>query len=171
MVQALPIRTKLIMAMLALLGSVALMGVTADDAHAGVTEIRTVHNKTDKTVYLWNHENGWVMTIRPYGTASWNQWVPWCTWAGEFDKGKYMEVGYLENGMRVHKYSIWQENRREFDGVWRDRIRYTKYRAYNRDAQAMPGYSAVDGRRDLYLNNLDLAATSTSTGVRLTPGQ
>jgi hypothetical protein len=182
MVQALSIRTKLIMAMLALMRSVALMGVTADDAHAGVTELRTVYNKTGKTVYLWNHENGWITTILPEGSAtpfssvgkaSFNQWVPWCTWGGEFDKGKYIEVGYFENGMRVHKYSIWQENRRESDGFWRDRIRYTKYRSYVSDAQAMPGYSAVDGRRDLYLWNLDLAATSNyyTTGVRLTPGQ
>jgi hypothetical protein len=46
MVQALSIRTKLIVAMLALVASVALMGMTADDAHAGVTEIRNIYNYT-----------------------------------------------------------------------------------------------------------------------------
>jgi hypothetical protein len=48
MVQALSIRTRLIMAMLALMGSVALMGVTADDAHAGVTPLDQNANPTTK---------------------------------------------------------------------------------------------------------------------------
>jgi hypothetical protein len=38
MVQALSIRTKLIMAMLALVASTALMGMTADDADATIAE-------------------------------------------------------------------------------------------------------------------------------------
>ena len=166
MVQALSIKTKLIMAMLALVGSVALMGATADDAHAGVTELRTVYNYTGKTVYIWNHESGSLKLIYPGSNVFLNQWVPWCAGSTDFYRGKYIEVGYIESGVKVHKYSIWQQNRNG-----QDRIRYTKLRGYDPYAQPMPGASGVDGRRDLVLSNLDAAATSYSTGVRLYYGQ
>jgi hypothetical protein len=166
MVQALSIRTKLIMAMLALMGSVALMGVTADDAHAGVTEIRSVYNNTDKTVYLWNRESGLRITISPNYKGFFNQWVPWCSDSWEFDHNHHIEVGYWENGKPVHKYTIWQQYK------WgQDRIRYTALRAYDPNATAMPGMSRVNGRRDLVLFDLDAEATEYSTGVRLDSGQ
>jgi hypothetical protein len=163
MVQALSIRTKLIMAMLAVVASVALMGMTADDAHAGVTEIRNIYNNTSKTVYVWNHESGYRATIPSNGGVLASQWVPWCINSTDYNKGHYIEIGYLENGMYVHKYSIWQQNR-----DWQDKIRYTSNRAYTSFAEAMPGASNVDGRRDLLLYNLDAPARSTSSGVRLT---
>jgi hypothetical protein len=166
MVQALSIRTKLIMAILALVASIALMGATADDAHAGVTELRTVYNYTGKTVYVWNHESGSIKLINPSGNVFFNQWVPWSAGSTDFYRGKYIEVGYIQNGVKVHKYSIWQQNRNS-----QDRIRYTQLRGYDANAQPMPGVSTVNGRRDLVLWNLDAAATSTSTGVRLYNGQ
>jgi hypothetical protein len=166
MVQLLSMRTKLIMAMLALVGSVALMGVTADEAHAGVTEMRSIYNYTGKTVYAWNHESGKLVIINPGGNSFFNQWIPWCTGSTDFYRGKYIEIGYIENGVKVHKYSIWQQNK-----GGQDRIRYTKLRGYDPSAQAMPGASTVDGRRDLVLWNLDAVATSTSTGVKLYYGQ
>ena len=162
MVQVLSIKSKLIMAMLALVASVVLMGMTADDAHAGVTEIRSIYNYTGKTVYVWNHETGHYVTIGNTGNSLLNQWVPWTASYTDYNRGKYIEVGYIENGALVHKYSIWQQNRN-----WQDRIRYTKLRSYDPYAQAMPGASSVDGRRDLVLWNLDAAATSSSSGVRL----
>jgi hypothetical protein len=52
MVETLSMRTKLLMAVLSLIASVALMGVTADAANAsGVTEIRDVQNFTPYFVY------------------------------------------------------------------------------------------------------------------------
>jgi hypothetical protein len=65
MVQALSIRTKLIIAMLALMASVALMGVTARDAHAAVTEMRTIYNNTSQTYYVKNHENNQQESLAP----------------------------------------------------------------------------------------------------------
>jgi hypothetical protein len=163
MVQALSIRTKLIMAILALVASVALMGATADDAHAAVTEIRTIHNYTGKTVYAWNHESGRLVIIKPDQTAFFNQWVPWCTSMTDFYNGHYMEVGYIDDyGVKVHRYSIWQR------GDW---IRYTNVRGYQTYAPAMPGMSGVGGRRDLILRNLDDPPSSTSYGARLSFAQ
>jgi hypothetical protein len=163
MVQALSIRTKLIVAMLALVASVALMGMTADDAHAGVTEIRNIYNYTGKWVYVWNHESGYRVSIAPNGDVLANQWVPWCSSGSEYNRGKYIEVGYWEGSGTVKKYSIWQQNRNG-----QDRIRYTKKITYDPYAVAMPGASTVDGRRDLVLYNLDGAATSTNPGIKLT---
>jgi hypothetical protein len=162
MVQALSIRTKLIMAMLAMVASVALMGMTADDAHAGVTEIRNIYNYTGKTVYVWNHESGRRITIADRRNEVFNQWVPWCVDSTEYDKNKYIEVGYIENGNLVHKYSIWQQ-----DKGGQDRIRYFDQRSYSTYAQPMPGASQVGGRRNLYLWNLDVPALTDSSGVRL----
>jgi hypothetical protein len=131
--------------MLALVASVALMGMTADDAHAGVTEIRNIYNYTGKWVYVWNHESGYRVSIAPNGNVLANQWVPWC-WSGDmYNRGKYIEVGYWEGGTTVHKYSIWQQT-------------------YDPYAAPMPGASTVDGRRDLLLYNLDAAATSYFAG-------
>jgi len=164
MVQVLSIKSKLILAILALVASVALMGMTADDAHAGVTEIRNVYNNTGKTVYLWNHENGYRVTIAPGQQVLINNWVPWCTGYTDFNRGHFIEVGYVNGGSHVYKYSIWQQNR---NGL--DRIRYTAITPmnYSPTAQAMPGASSVDGRRDLVLFDLDQPATTTSSGVRL----
>src|SRR5215204_7112495 len=99
MVQALSIRTKLIMAMLALVASVILMGVTANAANAaGVTEIRWVENHTPYYVYVWNHESGARTLISPNSAVSYNQWVPWATNADEFNRGKYIEIGWQGKG-------------------------------------------------------------------------
>ena len=67
MVQTLPMRMKLLMAMLALVASVALIGVTADTANAQVTEITSVYNYTNKEIYIWNHESGKRIEIAPAG--------------------------------------------------------------------------------------------------------
>jgi hypothetical protein len=156
MVQALSIRTKLIMVMLALVASVALMGVTADDAHAAVTEMRTIYNTTDQTYYVKNLESGKIVYIYPGRSASFNQWIPWCTSSSDYSWKHYIEIGVISNGARVYKYSIWQQNRRESDGVWRDRIRYTTLRGYDPNAQPIDGASTVGGWRDLYIGG-DLA--------------
>ena len=74
------------MAMLALVASVALIGVTADTANAQVTEITSVYNYTNKEIYIWNHESGKRIEIAPAGVyqnkpkptrGSFNEWVPW----------------------------------------------------------------------------------------------
>jgi len=58
MVETLSMRTKLLMAVLSLIASVALMGVTADAANAsGVTEIRDVQNLPLTLSTAWDHEN------------------------------------------------------------------------------------------------------------------
>ena len=150
MVQALAIRTKLIIAMLALVGSVALMGVTAEDAHAAVTEMRTIYNETDQTYYVWNHESGKVVYIPSGGSAVFNQWIPWCTSSTDYNRNHFIEVGVIaNNGARVYQYSIWQQNRN-----WQDRIRYTSLGAYDPYARPMEGASTVGGWRNLYISDL-----------------
>jgi hypothetical protein len=150
MVQALSIRTKLIMVMLALVGSVALMGVTAEDAHAAVTEMRTIHNETGQTYYVWNHESGKVVYIPSHGRAVFNQWIPWCTSSTDYNWNHFIEVGVIaSNGARVYKYSIWQQNRNG-----QDRIRYTTLGRYDPYAPPVDGASTVGGWRDLYIGAL-----------------
>ena len=164
MVQALSIRTKLIMAMLALVASVALMGMTADDANAaGVTEIRWVENHTPYGVYFWNHETGVRKSIAPYTAVSVNSRVPWATNKYEFGEGKYIELGFTFP-TDLRRIAIWQEahNRPPWPG---DKIRY--YRSlgtntglfYNSSAPPMPGASNTGGRR-----NLIIRYTQKSTG-------
>src|SRR3712207_712415 len=128
MVQTLSIRTKLIMAMLALVASVALMGMTADDANAaGVAEIRWVENHTPYYVDVRNHESGATKLIAPNSAVSYNQWVPWATNADEFNRGKYIELGFSWHnssspcgiyGAGCPHLAIWQEghNRQPYPG-------------------------------------------------------
>jgi len=165
MVQTLSIRTKLIMAMLALVASVALMGVTADAANAaGVTEIRWVENQTPFYVYVWNHESGASTVISPNSAVSYNQWVPWATNADEFNRGKYIELGWLYSGTsggfpfpclqgaRCPELAIWQEG---------DKIRYTRSSWYEgpgvgfqyRPSAPMAGASNTGGRRILKIRH------------------
>ena len=152
MVQALSIQTKLIMVMLALVGSVALMGVTAEDADAAVTEMRTIHNETGRTYYVLNRESGKKVSIDPGRSASFNQWIPWCTSSTDYRWNHFIEVGYkADNGAWVYQYSIWQQNRNG-----QDRIRYTTLRGYDPSAQPIDGASTVGGWRDLYIGG-DLA--------------
>jgi hypothetical protein len=168
MVQALSIRTKLIMAMLALVASVVLMGMTADDANAaGVTEIRWVENHTPCYVYVENHESGAYKLIAPYSAVSYNQWVPWARNASEFDRGKYIELGFYGQVQSLSKLcefpavyrpglAIWQEghNRQPYPG---DKIRYTRPTPrttefyYNPSAPPMAGASDTGGRRNLII--------------------
>jgi hypothetical protein len=166
MVQALSIRTKLIMGMLALVASVALMGMTADDANAaGVTEIRWVENHTPYTVYVRNHESGATKLISPYSAVSYNQWVPWATNADEFNRGKYIEIGWKGTGQYPcyfpYEYvvcpqlAIWQEghNRQLNPG---DFIRYACEMKYNPSAPPMAGASHTGGRRNLIIRHTDV---------------
>jgi hypothetical protein len=164
MVQALSIRTKLILAMLALVASVVLMGVTANAANAaGVTEIRLVKNNTPYYVYIQNHESRAYKLIPPYGVVSYNQWVPWATNTDEFNRGKYIEVGFSTEDacpdfVPLPNFcpglAIWQEgyNRQPYPG---DKIRYTRgipYSfSYNRYAPPMAGDSNTGGRRNLII--------------------
>jgi hypothetical protein len=123
MVQTLSIRTKLIMAMLALVASVALMGVTAADANAaGVTEIRWVENHTRFPVYVENHEPipDTQMLVAPYTARSVNQRIPWVFNASDFDSGHYIELGYLFP-FELPRHAIWQENR-----AGSDKVRYSR---------------------------------------------
>jgi hypothetical protein len=169
MVQTLSIRTKLIMAMLALVASVALMGVTANDANAAVTVITKVCNETNKEIYIWNHESGKRIQIAPAGDRpprrtcqDFNEWVPWAWTADRFDEGHYIEVGNVETfyecGGIVYcaRFSFWQEHRKS-DG---DKVRYTgqnppdgprNYRSY---ADPIPGSNITGSRRSLYIKNL-----------------
>ena len=170
MVQALSIRTKLILAMLALVASVALMGMTADDANAaGVTEIRWVENHTPCSVRIWNHESGATKLIAPYSAVSYNQWVPWATNADEFNRGKYIELGFYQEGrssqpclpsigvpIYAPRLAMWQEghNRQPYPG---DKIRYTRPTGskfyYNPSAPPMTGASDTGGRRNLSITS------------------
>jgi hypothetical protein len=150
MVQALSIRTKLIIAIFALVASVGLMGVTADDAHAAVTEMRTIHNDTGKTFYVWNHESGKVVYIPSHGSAAFNQWIPWCTSSTDYNRNHFIEVGFIaDNGARVYQFSIWQQNRN-----WQDRIRYTSLGAYDPYARSLDSASGTGGRRDLHIGDI-----------------
>jgi hypothetical protein len=164
MVQTLSIRTKLIMAMLALVASVALMGVAADDANAdGVTEIRDVQNFTPYFVYAWNHENGTYRLIFPNSAYQYNQWVPWATNANEFNGGKYIELGFVRSRFGATpdpcfisfaacpQYAIWQEstNRQPNPG---DFIRYTRSLQYTPSAPPMVGDSKAGLRRNLIIS-------------------
>jgi hypothetical protein len=148
MVQALSIRTKLIVAMLALVASVALMGATADDAHAAVTEMRTIYNTTSQKYYVKNLESGKIVYIYPNSSATFNQWIPWCTSSSDYSWKHYIEVGVIApyTGARVYKYSIWQQNRYGLD-----RIRYTSLGRYDPSAPPIDGASTVGGWRDLYI--------------------
>jgi hypothetical protein len=170
MVQTLSIRTKLIMAMLALVASVALMGVTADTANAQVTEIISVCNYTNQDIYIWNHESGKRIVIAPAPAKGppplqtckgFNEWVPWAWNADRFDEGHFIEVGYVETFIfcgairYCPRFSFWQERRK--DG---DHIRWTgqlppegplKYRAY---ADPMPGDSDTGDPDFLYIKNI-----------------
>jgi hypothetical protein len=166
MVQTLSIRTKLIMAMLALVASVALMGVTADTANAQVTTITGVYNYTNQEIYIWNHESGKRIEIAPAGKVPtrvfFNEWVPWAWKADHFDEGHFIEVGNVETFYECGgigycpRFSFWQEKRKS-DG---DHIRYTgqnppdgplKYRAY---ADPMPGDSDTGDTNHLCIRNL-----------------
>jgi hypothetical protein len=169
MVQALSIRTKLIMAMLALVASVALMGMTADDANAaGVTEIRWVENHTPHPVYVWNHESGAYKVISPNSAASYNQWVPWA-FGREFFYRSHIELGYLwpNTSKVVPRIAIWQENRNT-DPYPGDKVRYTNAQGtinswhlnYNSQALPISGNSSTGGRRNLII---------TYTGWQVTP--
>jgi hypothetical protein len=182
MVQALSIRTKLIMAMLALVASVALMGMTADDANAaGVTEIRWVENHTPCYVYVWNHETTTdrfrATMIPPYSAVSYNQWVPWARDAVEFNRGKYIELGFYGREQSLSKLctlpyhpsprlAIWQEghNRPLYPG---DKIRYTRATGttfyYNPSAPPMAGASDTGGRRDLIIRYTIEPTTGSAT--------
>lgn len=166
MVQALSIRTKLIMAMLALVASVVLMGMTAEDANAaGVTEIRWVENHTPYPVYVRNHESGALKLISPYSAVSYNQWVPWATNEDEFNRGKYIQIGWQGDGQYdgvgnpcilglCPTFAIWQEghNRQPYPG---DKIRYTRAKglkvSYTLYAPPMAGASDTGGRRNLII--------------------
>src|SRR5215204_880314 len=134
MVQTLSIRTKLIRAMLALVASVALMGMTADDAKAaGVTEIRWVENHTPYPAYLWNHETKAVYQIFPHTAVSVNQRIPWARNPDEFKEGHYIEIGWL--GIfrpgdpctlgKCAQLAIWQESHNTPPNPG-DLVRYTR---------------------------------------------
>ena len=165
MVQTLSIRTKLIVAMLALVATVALMGVTAHDAHAQVTEIRKVFNNTRYDVYLWNREatSGKRLYVHAGQTESFNEWVPWATDSTDFNRGHYIEIGftaglYTCGGLgECPQRAIWQEarNNQPYPG---DFIRYDSAGYfghalhYTDQAPPMAGDSATGGRRDLIIN-------------------
>ena|SRR5215203_1079744 len=161
MVQTLSIRTKLIMAMLALVATVALMGVTADAANAaGVTEIRWVENHTPFPVYVENHKENpnWNMVVPPYTARSVNQRIPWVFNKGDFDSGHYIELGYLYP-TPLPRLAIWQENRD--NEPWPgDKVRYTEavpkvsagwYFNYDPKAQPISGNWNTGGRRNLII--------------------
>jgi hypothetical protein len=175
MVQVLSIRTKLIIAMLAFVASVALMGVTADAANAAVTDIQTVHNFSPYFVYVWNHEhNGPNALIFPRSSRSYNQWVPWATNKDEFNAGHYIEFGFDPvsigdgqppcgiSGVTCPQYAIWQEYtpKQPYPG---DLIRYVRPGCdtscappdymfqYTTSAPPMPGIAQVGGERDLFI--------------------
>jgi len=161
MVQTLSIRTKLIMAMLALVASVALMGMTADDANAaGVTEIRWVENHTPYYVYVENHEPvpNTKMLVAPYTARSVNQRIPWVFKDTDFNSGHYIELGYLFP-FEVDRLAIWQENR-DTGSHPGDKVRYSRadqnpngswYLSYRPDAPPIPGNSNTGGRRILII--------------------
>jgi len=163
MVQTLSIRTKLIMAMLALVATVTLMGVTADAANAaGVTEIRWVENHTPFPVYVENHEPNpnTKMVVAPNTARSVNQRIPWVFRETDFGRGHYIELGYLYpySYVNLPRLAIWQENRdsQPYPG---DKVRYTKaertfsswYLNYDPKAWPIPGNSNTGGRRILII--------------------
>jgi hypothetical protein len=171
MVQTLSIRTKLIVAMLALVASVALMGMTADDANAQVTEIRWVENHTRFPVYVKNHETKARMLVPPYSARSVNQRIPWVIDntppVTDFDRGHYIELGYsypyAEN--KLPRFAIWQEG---------DRVRYTKakgtglgefYLNYDPKASPISGNSSTGGRRILIITFTGWEITSSGVAV------
>jgi hypothetical protein len=163
MVQTLSIRTKLIMAMLALVATVTLMGVTADAANAaGVTEIRWVENHTPFPVYVENHEPNpnTKMLVAPNTARSVNQRIPWVFDKTDFERGHYIELGYLYpySYVDLERLAIWQENRGSIPYPG-DKVRYTEAEGtfgswrlnYDPEAGPIPGNSNTGGRRILII--------------------
>jgi hypothetical protein len=106
------------------------------------------------------------MLVAPYTARSVNQRIPWVFHKDNFDRGHYIELGYMYpySYVELPRLAIWQENR---DG-WPDpgdKVRYTKaegtivpgvpigswYLNYDPEARAIPGNSNTGGRRILII--------------------
>jgi hypothetical protein len=122
-----------------------------------VTAIRRVTNSTTQWLYVQNHENpnnGRAFCLLSPGETSdpheVNMWIPHCANQGDFNNGKYIEIGTWNGTSPVPKrYLIWQHNRWG-DG---DHVRFS-YRGiwHDEDGHWIPGQHSVDGDRRLTIN-------------------
>jgi hypothetical protein len=104
----------------------------------GITSIRTLRNDSARDVILQNRENGRTFVIPPGGHASMNEWIPWCTRAGDFERRHIL----ITVRQPERYYWIWQHWDR--DG---DYVRFThegRYRSANTPPEYAPARRVED---------------------------
>jgi hypothetical protein len=132
----------------------------------GVTAIKKIANYTDQWIYIQNFENSEngraFAVLGPNWSETIDMWIPHCTNRGDYDGGKYIEIGTWDSAgwpARM-KYIIWQHDRRFKDG---DHVRFStdgKWHDINNDW--IPGVHAVDGDRRLEITAISLDGLNLS---------
>jgi hypothetical protein len=123
----------------------------------GVTAIRVVENKTDRTAEIRNRETPSDTAsgrgdVPPQSTQGLYMWIPWCTDSGSFSK-RHISVDLKDPGGTVtDRFVVWQADR-----GGSDHVRVATDGAWHDPGDGIGGRSTVNGDRVLEIGPAGLS--------------
>ena len=122
------------------------VGSTNDSGRAyGLTEIVAIVNKSGRSVYVLNQENGHSIRVPAGATSGIKENVPWCTSQSDWEQ-RHNIIVQIDSAPTLPKkvYWVWQSNE-----SWQDRIRSFDQPWWKPQATPIGGDSSVNGERVL----------------------